>query len=260
MGSGAHRVAAVLLALFTMAGLGAGGAAADPRPVPDGETRDSVSKHRAAARAVEQRRDEPRPRCHRREKNCGFGLPSREQDELQSPGGDGGWGSVQAPEWNFRSPLAPPRVPPPVVEPPAPDVVDTVPGVGLPATSPAGAPISVPVLPMVPVAVAPRPAGPGGPAAAAPRPQAPPEPPARSPGPRAAESTAPLGNSGVASSAPRVGYADYLRGAGLAQIAAVALPGLAGILVLTGAGGLLGYRQAKAGRAVAVRPVARFIN
>ena len=48
----------------------------------------------------------------------------------------------------------------------------------------------------------------------------------------------------------RIGYTDYLRNAGLSQVAALAVPGLAGMLVLTGAGGLVGYRQAKAGHAV----------
>ena len=58
----------------------------------------------------------------------------------------------------------------------------------------------------------------------------------------------------------RVGYADYLRTAGVSQIAALALPGLAGLLVLTGAGGLVGYRQAKAGHVVRPSGVARFMN
>jgi hypothetical protein len=48
----------------------------------------------------------------------------------------------------------------------------------------------------------------------------------------------------------RAGYGDYLRTAGLGEIAAVAIPGFTGILVLTGAGGLVGYRQARAGHAV----------
>jgi hypothetical protein len=57
-----------------------------------------------------------------------------------------------------------------------------------------------------------------------------------------------------------VGYGEYLRSAGISQIAVLALPGVAGILVLTGAGGLLGYRQAKAGHAVRTGRVARFTN
>ena len=57
-------------------------------------------------------------------------------------------------------------------------------------------------------------------------------------------------NAAVPNSSYRVGYTEYLRSAGLPQVAALAVPGLAGILVLTGAGGLVGYRQAKAGHAV----------
>ncbi|MHC9294645.1 hypothetical protein ACRCUN_19450 [Mycobacterium sp. LTG2003] len=48
----------------------------------------------------------------------------------------------------------------------------------------------------------------------------------------------------------RVGYTDYLRTAGVFEIAAVAVPGVAGILGLTGLGGLVGYRQAKAALSV----------
>ena len=58
----------------------------------------------------------------------------------------------------------------------------------------------------------------------------------------------------------RIGYTEYLRTAGLPQVAALALPGIAGILVLTGAGGLVGYRQAKAGHAVRVGGTARFMR
>jgi hypothetical protein len=51
-----------------------------------------------------------------------------------------------------------------------------------------------------------------------------------------------------------------LRSAGLSQVAALAVPGVAGMLVLTGAGGLVGYRQAKAGHAVHTTGTARFVN
>ncbi len=42
----------------------------------------------------------------------------------------------------------------------------------------------------------------------------------------------------------RAGYGAYLRSAGIGQVASIALPGFVGILLLTGAGGLIGYRQA----------------
>jgi hypothetical protein len=67
-------------------------------------------------------------------------------------------------------------------------------------------------------------------------------------------------NVTVPASSYRIGYTDYLRSAGLSQVAALAVPGVAGMLVLTGAGGLVGYRQAKAGHAVHTNGTARFVN
>jgi hypothetical protein len=67
-------------------------------------------------------------------------------------------------------------------------------------------------------------------------------------------------NVAAPNSSYRIGYTEYLRTAGLPQVAALAVPGLVGIMVLTGAGGLLGYRQAKAGHAVHVGGTARFIR
>jgi len=48
----------------------------------------------------------------------------------------------------------------------------------------------------------------------------------------------------------RVGYAENLRSAGMPELVGTALPGLGGIVLITAAGGLLGYRQAKAGHAL----------
>jgi hypothetical protein len=67
-------------------------------------------------------------------------------------------------------------------------------------------------------------------------------------------------NVAAPNSSYRIGYTEYLRTAGLPQVAALAVPGLVGIMVLTGAGGLMGYRQAKAGHAVHVGGSARFIR
>jgi len=58
----------------------------------------------------------------------------------------------------------------------------------------------------------------------------------------------------------RPGYPDYLRAAGMSEVAAVAVPGFAGILTITCAGGLLGYRQARAGRSTAPSRAARFVS
>lgn len=57
----------------------------------------------------------------------------------------------------------------------------------------------------------------------------------------------------------RIGYSDYLRTAEVSQIIAAAVPGVAGIVLLTTAGGFVGYRQAKAGRAVRTIGTSRFL-
>lgn len=58
----------------------------------------------------------------------------------------------------------------------------------------------------------------------------------------------------------RAGYPDYLKDASLPQIAAVALTGAAGLAALAGAGGFVGYRQAKAGFALRAAGTARFLS
>jgi hypothetical protein len=58
----------------------------------------------------------------------------------------------------------------------------------------------------------------------------------------------------------RAGYADYLRVADTTEIAAVAVPGTTGLVALTALGGVLGYRQAKAGRALRANGTARFLE
>jgi hypothetical protein len=58
----------------------------------------------------------------------------------------------------------------------------------------------------------------------------------------------------------RMGYMEYLRAAGFGQVAAVAVPGFTGILILTGAGGLIGYRQARAGSTMRTGNTARFMG
>ncbi len=68
------------------------------------------------------------------------------------------------------------------------------------------------------------------------------------------------GNQAMPPPSYRMGYGEYLRTAGLGEVAAVAIPGFTGILVLTGAGGLIGYRQARAGRSVRSGGTARFVS
>jgi hypothetical protein len=84
---------------------------------------------------------------------------------------------------------------------------------------------------------------------------APLDPPAHTQGPLGTGASA-----GIPPSSFRPGYPDYLRGAGVGEVAALAGPGLAGILILTGLGALVGYRQAKAGHAVRSRRAAKFVN
>jgi hypothetical protein len=88
----------------------------------------------------------------------------------------------------------------------------------------------------------------------------PPTPPAS---PAQKEQSPPAFSAGnQASVAPsyRMGYMEYLRAAGLGEVAAVAVPGFTGILILTGAGGLIGYRQARAGSAMRTGNTARFMG
>jgi len=59
--------------------------------------------------------------------------------------------------------------------------------------------------------------------------------------------------------APRRGYTDYLRSPGLPRLAGAALPGIAGILLMTFAGGVVGYRQASAGRMIRSTAAARYL-
>jgi hypothetical protein len=58
----------------------------------------------------------------------------------------------------------------------------------------------------------------------------------------------------------RVGYSSALRSAELPELAAMALPGAAGIALLVASGGLIGYRQAKAGYALPASGAARFVR
>ena len=58
---------------------------------------------------------------------------------------------------------------------------------------------------------------------------------------------------------PRQGYHSYLRTATTADMALVELPGVAGLMFLTFSGGVIGYRQASAGRMVRTQGAARFL-
>ena len=72
--------------------------------------------------------------------------------------------------------------------------------------------------------------------------------------------SAPQRGAGTLPVAARVGYPGYLRDADLAQVATLALSGLAGILGMTALGGFLGYRQAKVGYMLRAGGIARFLQ
>jgi hypothetical protein len=174
-------------------------------------------------------------------------------------GGGGGGGHPDVPSGRPGVPAQmqlPPELMPPTTGPVGPTVVDVEPGVGIAAAQLPIAPITLPVI----VAPATGLGGGGGSPGAPALPVTPrgvtAEPPAgREPLPANVGS-----NVAPPATSYRIGYTEYLRSAGLSQVAALAVPGLAGMLVLTGAGALVGYRQAKGGHAVHTSGNARFVN
>lgn len=58
----------------------------------------------------------------------------------------------------------------------------------------------------------------------------------------------------------RAGYGDYLRTADTPHVVAVAVPGVTGMMLLTAAGGIIGYRQARSALTVSSRRSARFTS
>lgn len=194
---------------------------------------------------------------------CGWGWwPLPPDDDSSAPDG-GGYGDG-AP--STTPPAGRPGVPPGMNIPPPPEVVpespvipvvpdpqDPLPGLVAPAAAPV---LAMPII-VLPPAV-PSIGGAGGvpraPAGAgAARPPAPPRgtPAERSAAPRVTDTSA-------LPASYRAGYGEYLRTAGMPQVIAVAVPGATGIMLLTGAGGLIGYRQARAGHAIRASGAGRF--
>jgi hypothetical protein len=58
----------------------------------------------------------------------------------------------------------------------------------------------------------------------------------------------------------RLGYPRYLREPTVGELAVVALPGVAGLLLLTMSGGVIGYRQANSARLMRTGSAARFLR
>jgi hypothetical protein len=142
--------------------------------------------------------------------------------------------------------------------------VISAPVVAVPLPPPAAMPIAPPAaVPIAPPAAVRLPGSPSAPApAVAPAPARGPiaEPAMTASAIRPAgappESRA-LGSTG--GRATSSGYTDYLRRPGLPQLAGAALPGVAGILLMTYAGVAVGHRQAKAGRMIRSSAAARYL-
>jgi hypothetical protein len=187
-----------------------------------------------------------------------------EPGQPPGPGSDGSDGAT-APHVPSGRPALPPRMQlapgmmPPATEPVGPSAIDVVPGEDIAVAEAPIPPITLPVIVAPAIGLGAGGGSPGAPASpavpAAPRNVTAAPPAGREPPPASAGS-----NVVVSPSSYRIGYPDYLRTAGMSQVAALAVPGVTGILVLTGAGGLIGYRQAKAGLATRTRGAARFVN
>lgn len=136
---------------------------------------------------------------------------------------------------------------------PTPDPQDPLPGQIAPAAIPA---LSMPVIALPPAVpgIGGGDVG-GGPSSSEPANAGQPPAPERTP---AAQPPAAPRTDTVLPVSYRAGYGEYLRTAGMPQVIAVAVPGAIGIMLLTGIGGLIGYRQARAGRAVRSSGSARF--
>jgi hypothetical protein len=137
------------------------------------------------------------------------------------------------------------------------------------AESPASAPVAVApaqvvappeiavplVAPLAPPAGLPPAAGP---APAAPAPTMIPQPPTGQFGGQPLPTVAV--NAPTVPGAFRLGYPEVLRSADMGALIIATLPGVSGIVALTAAGGVLGYRQARAAQAVRATSIARFMK
>lgn len=119
----------------------------------------------------------------------------------------------------------------------------------------APAPVASPpvVLPAVPALPAPLPSAP--PVVA---PPAAPSAPVITPPRSAPPAAQPLSVPAVPESF-RLGYTDYLRTASTTDLLFAVLPGLGGIVLMTAAGGVVGFRQARAAQTLPSPQIARFL-
>ena len=214
------------------------------------------------------------------------GIPGTEVPKRGLPGATGGGGGVPRSGGTNRpsnlppvptapgsreiviraGPAAPaPAAPAPAAPAPAgPAPAGPAPAGPAPAAPAPAAPVVVPPIVVPPVILSPMvpPAPVIGPVVTPPPPEV--HPPSLTPSPRT-DRPAPVGEFGPKGipATFRAGYADYLRAATVGEIAAVAVPGTAGILVITTLGGLVGFRQARAAQALPpanIANVARFLQ
>lgn len=173
-------------------------------------------------------------------------------------GGGGGGGGVPTNSNIGRAPnLAPVPTTPSsrsIVIRAEPPTAPAAPAPAAPAAPLAPAPV---VLAPVPVVLPPLPAAPaGGGAPSAPALPSPNAPTVELP------SAPPAANSPGPQSIPesfRIGYADYLRTASTSDLLFAVLPGVAGLALLTAAGGAVGFRQARAAQTLPSPQIARFL-
>ncbi|MBU8828671.1 hypothetical protein KL858_04280 [Mycolicibacterium goodii] len=148
------------------------------------------------------------------------------------------------------------RATPPAASAPSAPSAPAAPAPSAPGALTAAPPVVVPPVPLVPIVVAPPAApSPGGGVPAAP--PAPSAPAATPPSLTAPAPAAPPPNAIPESF--RIGYADYLRTANTVDLLVAVLPGMAGLVLLTAAGGAIGLRQARAAQTLPPPQIARFM-
>lgn len=165
-------------------------------------------------------------------------------------GGGGGGGGVPLNGNVGRAPsLAPVPTAPSsrkIVIRSAPPKAPAAPAPAAPVAPVASAPV---VVPPAPVISAPAPSG------------APPAAPIAPviPAPRSAPPAAQLLSGPAAPESFRLGYTDYLRTASTTDLLFAVLPGLGAMVLMTAAGGVVGFRQARAAQTLPSPQIARFL-
>jgi hypothetical protein len=186
------------------------------------------------------------------------GIPGTEVPKRGLPGATGGGGGVPRSGGTNR----PSNLPPVPTAPGSREIViRNAPAPPAPAAPAPAAPVPAPVV-VPPVILSPMvpPAPVIGPVVTSPPPEV--HPPSVTPSPRTDRQPAPVGEFGPKGipATFRAGYADYLRAATVGEIAAVAVPGTAGLFVITTLGGLVGFRQARAAQALPPANIANVVR